>query len=533
MKIIQFTAENVKKLRAVEITPAGNLVQITGRNGSGKSSVLDSIHWALAGTREMQAQPIRQGETAAVIKLELGNESVELLVTRKITEKGSTLTVESMDGARFPAPQAMIDKILGALSFDPLAFVRQKPKEQFDTLRELVNIDIDFEKFDALQRGDFQRRAELNKDLKTARAQLDTLPAPVGDIPAKIDTAALVDKIAEAGKHNANIERTEEQRRRWCDRAEMLAGIAASHRADAEKLRKQAEVHDAAAAENERDREKILEELAAAPPLPMPIDPAALRKQLTEAESTNRTADQEQARRDRRAALSKDVERLEAEAAKLTARMETRERQKNEAIAAAAMPVPGIGFGQSAVLLNGLPFEQASSAEQLRASAAIAMAANPKLRVLRIKDGSLLDENGLKLLEELAAAKDYQIWIERVDASGAVGFVMEEGEVHRAGEGEESRPPSPTGSATSTADTFATSPPVVPVEEPDQDDGGGDGSTFPDPELDQLLEDLEHEPDLEDPYACPDCKVNLTEEAGEPCLLCRNGITADRKAVTA
>lgn len=515
MKIIQFTAENVKKLRTVEITPDGPLVQITGRNGSGKSSVLDSILWALAGTREMQRQPIRQGETSAKITLDLGTEEAELTVTRKITPNGSTLTVESADGARYPAPQAMIDKLLGSISFDPLEFARQKPRDQFDTLRNLVNVDIDFEKFDAMQRGDFQRRTELNKELKAARAQLDALPPPAAGDPAKIDTAAIVDQIAEAGKHNANIERTHEARRRLCVRAEVLAGFAASHRADAEKLRKQADELDAKAKENERDREKILAELAAAAPLPVPIDPAELRKQLAQAEAVNRAAEQEQARRDRRATLAVQISTLEAEAEKLTNRMETRERQKNEAIAAAEMPVPGIGFGEAAVLLNGLPFEQASSAEQLRASAAIAMAANPKLRVLRIKDGSLLDDTGLKLLAELAAAKDYQIWIERVDASGTVGFVMEEGEVRTVAEG-------------------APATPVVPAEKPDQDDGGGDGSTFPDPDLDQLLEDLEHAPDTEDPYACPECKVNLTEEAGEPCLLCRNGITADaRKVVSA
>lgn len=520
MKIIQLVAENVKKLRAVDITPAGNLVQITGRNGSGKSSVLDSIHWALAGTREMQAQPIRQGETSAVIKLELGNEAVELLVTRKITEKGSTLTVESNDGARFPAPQAMIDKILGALAFDPLAFVRQKPKEQFDTLRSLVNVDIDFEVFDGMQRGDFERRTALNRDAKNARAQLDAVPKPAaGEVPAKLDTAALVDRIAEAGKHNADIQRTQEARAAKQGRAETLAGFALSYRADAERLRKEAAAADANAAANEKEEAKLLEELAAAAPLPDPIDPAALRKQLAEAEAANRAAEQEQALRARRATLTKQAEQLEAEAAKCSHRIENRERQKNEAIAAAEMPVPGIGFGESVVLLNGLPFDQASSAEQLRASAAIAMAANPKLRVLRIKDGSLLDDAGLKLLEELAAAKDYQIWIERVDTSGAVGFVMEEGEVHTA-EGEQSRPPSPSGSATCTPDTPATSPPVVPVEDQAAS------------RLDQLLEDLEHAPDTEDPFKCPECN-QLTEEIGEPCLLCRNGITAKKPEVLA
>jgi hypothetical protein len=63
---------------------------------------------------------------------------------------------------------------------------------------------------------------------------------------------------------------------------------------------------------------------------------------------------------------------------------------------------------------------------------AIAMAANPELRVLRIKDGSLLDENGLRLVAEMADAGDYQVWIEQVDTSGKVGIVMEDGAIRDA-----------------------------------------------------------------------------------------------------
>ena len=73
MKIVQLRAENVKRLIAVEITPEGNVIEITGKNGAGKTSVLDSIWWALAGNRTHQAVPVRQGETEAVISLDLGD----------------------------------------------------------------------------------------------------------------------------------------------------------------------------------------------------------------------------------------------------------------------------------------------------------------------------------------------------------------------------------------------------------------------------------------------------------------------------
>ena len=78
MKIVSLTAENVKKLVAVQIRPDGNLVQICGKNGQGKTSVLDSIWWALTGTSHIQAAPIRAGANQARIRLDLG----DLVVTR-------------------------------------------------------------------------------------------------------------------------------------------------------------------------------------------------------------------------------------------------------------------------------------------------------------------------------------------------------------------------------------------------------------------------------------------------------------------
>ena len=59
----------------------------------------------------------------------------------------------------------------------------------------------------------------------------------------------------------------------------------------------------------------------------------------------------------------------------------------------------------------------------------LAMAANPELRVIRIKDGSLLDSENLALIDEIAKGGDFQVWIECVDGSGKMGFYIEDGRV--------------------------------------------------------------------------------------------------------
>src|SRR3990170_4767078 len=118
MKILKLTAENVKKLRAVEITPTGELVEITGRNGAGKSSVLDAIWWALAGTKHIQAVPIRKGATKARIRLDLG----ELIVERRFTPAGAAPAGGEGGGARPTSPPRGPPAVLGGPPLAPLAF---------------------------------------------------------------------------------------------------------------------------------------------------------------------------------------------------------------------------------------------------------------------------------------------------------------------------------------------------------------------------------------------------------------------------
>ena len=428
MKILKLTAENVKKLVAVEITPSGDIVTITGKNGAGKTSVLDSIWWALAGTSHIQAQPIRKGQTKARIKLDLG----ELIVERKFTESSSTLSVENAEGARFPSPQKMLDALLGELSFDPLAFSRMDPRNQLDELRRVSELDVDIDRIDALNKGDYAKRTDINRDAKAKRAQVEGIVIPAGAPAALVDEAVLIEELQKAGEANTEIEKRKSRRESAQNDANQKKRTAAEardraakYRADADLLDKQASVFLAEAAEIEK---KIDE----APELPKPVDVTALRQAIEQARVTNKTISERNQAAERKAAAIKEAKELEAQSAALTASMEGREKAKADAITRAKLPVEGIGFGEGIVTYNGIPFDQASSAEQLRVSMSIAMAANPKLRVIRITDGSLLDDDSLAAITDMAKAGDYQVWIERVSADGKMGILIEDGMVKAA-----------------------------------------------------------------------------------------------------
>ena len=60
------------------------------------------------------------------------------------------------------------------------------------------------------------------------------------------------------------------------------------------------------------------------------------------------------------------------------------------------------------------------------------MSSNPELRVIRIKDGSLLDADGMAMLKAMASENDFQIWIERVADNDPIAVAIEDGSVANA-----------------------------------------------------------------------------------------------------
>src|SRR5659263_55539 len=161
MKIIKLTAENVKRLKAVEITPDGTVQVITGRNAQGKTSVLDAIWLALGGGAASKStlKPIRDGEDHASVRLDLG----DLVVSRTWTGDKTALTVTAADGARYTSPQGVLDALIGRLSFDPLEFTRLSARDQVTALLDLVNLDVDLDTLAHQRQSAYAARTEIGR----------------------------------------------------------------------------------------------------------------------------------------------------------------------------------------------------------------------------------------------------------------------------------------------------------------------------------------------------------------------------------
>ena len=186
MKILKLTAENFKKLSAVEISPDGNMVIISGKNGAGKSSVLDAIEAALCGGRTLPKQPIKEGEIRAKVEVDMG----EYKVTRTFFGTTSTLIVETTGEtkAKISSPQAFLDKIVGDLSFDPLAFLKKQPAEQRNTLMKFLGLNLEefVNKIAAIKIERTELNREKSRKLHEAESLIFTSNLPPTTLAKKL-----------------------------------------------------------------------------------------------------------------------------------------------------------------------------------------------------------------------------------------------------------------------------------------------------------------------------------------------------------
>ncbi len=404
-KLIRLEAENFKRLRAVIIEPnEKGITIISGKNAAGKSSVLDAIQAAIGGQKVAPKQPIRTGEKKSIIVAELD----DLIIKRTFVPSGGTITVTNRDGT-VPAgnPQQILDKLFGALTFDPLAFARMKPNKQADEVKRVAGLDLsDLE--DKRDKAFAQRKDAkvLLKDrdgkvksfsvvVPTERVDTESISTQLRGIRDREDTAARL----QSRKLNLREEH-DSIKGRIASLNEQLEGVVTEGQDVNRKLVEIGEVVDSPSKD----------ELVANLDNMMEINVAA---KTYEDYQTAVEAQKEQA------VIVKSFDAALTDArGKITAQ-----------IAGVELPVTGMVITDEGLLLNDVPFSQASQAEQIKASVQMGIGANPDLRLILVRDGSLFDDENMKLLAEIAEEHDVQVLVERVRTDGEVGIIIEDGEV--------------------------------------------------------------------------------------------------------
>lgn len=422
MNIIALDAENIKKLKAVHIRPDGKSVVIGGENEEGKSSCLDCILFALAGEKHLCDEPLRRGAEKGFTKVNLG----ELIVERRVTKAGTTLVVTNAAGDKKASPQTILDALLGKLTFDPLAFSRMDPKVQRETLAKLVGID--FAPLNDEAKRVYDERTIVNRECDRLKALIVGKAETPGLPEQAVSVEAVMARLNAAREHNRkrdeafrdflqaeNVEESAKEHTRFC-----LARVEEQKRllAEAQAKYEQAKAQEAGALAASKAAEKARDAI-------IPIEEKPICGELHQLSAKNEAIRSNAELRK----LNAEFNAAELRSRAHTSRLDAIQQKKRSMVEEAKFPLSGLTIDDDAVQYEGLPLQQASSARQIKISAAIGMALNPKLRVMIIREGSLLDDRSLAALQDMANSNEFQLWIERVGKGKEISVVIEDGEV--------------------------------------------------------------------------------------------------------
>lgn len=402
MKIIELRTENIKRIKAIQIRPKDNTVIISGKNDQGKSSVIESIWLALdiATIKNDIPQPIRNGQNKSKVIINLG----DIQVTRTWTQKGTYLKISPNSLVKkFGGSQSLLDSWKGKLSFDPMEFSRKTEKEQRDILLRLVSLDINLDEWKEQYQDIYDKRTEENRRLKELQIKINDIPInllPKNTPVEEIDLEILTSEFTE-GERVSNAQLKDfEILKNWTQELDVAEQKVIRCKNAIQTIKGQILSHKK-------------------------IDIIELKEKMLRSNEINKNV-----RTLRAHTKMKDEQTFyENNLMVLNDNLNNMEIAKANAIKKASFPITGLSFSDEGVTFDNLPISQASTSQKIKISMSIAMALNPKLRVILIKDGDKLDKDNFALIQDIVKDKDYQLWIEKVDDSGELGIVIEDGEI--------------------------------------------------------------------------------------------------------
>lgn len=435
MKLKRLTIENFMRLVAVDITPKGNAILITGKNGAGKSSIIEAIKALFQGKKYHPDKPIRDGEDHA----EIIGETENFIIKRTFTKAGGgQVTVTNADGMKASSVQGLLAKFYGEFAFEPTSFYKdckvvKKQREQLYTLMKLVGLD-----FDDINTA-IKEVKEKRSAVKTSKETYDFEAGQIGELvnmPTElVSMVELTEKLTVATRLNAKHTETVQQ-------IDVGQGEIERHEECLVNSEKRiAAVKEQLAVEEKEllaGKETLVNLQAKQEALVTTLDPlidvATINQEIADADAHNdniRLTNQRKELVKKSAAKSKEFALLGKD-------IKAWEAKKTERLAAVKMPIEGLSVNDETILFNDpkeqtgdIPLAQVNDSMQLQISVAISMALNPKLHVILVK-GNDLDEANLETVCRMADEKDYQVWIERIRGGGQTGFHIEDGSVVEA-----------------------------------------------------------------------------------------------------
>lgn len=402
VKINELLIENVKRVKAVQFEPsADGLTIIGGRNGQGKTSVLDAIAWALGGNNYKPSVPERDGALVPPnLHIELSN---GLIVERK--GKNSTLKVTDPNGNK--SGQQLLNEFVSTLALDLPKFINGSDKDKADSLLKILGIGDVLAQLDTKENQLYAQRTEVGRIADRKKKAADEMPM-YPNVPK--EPVSATELIKQQQKILARNGENEQKRQNAARYERMLAEAqiafdeakAALQKAEQDCLtaRKSAEdLHDESTAELEKNLAEI----------------EALNIKIR-ANSTKEAAEVE-------------ANNLQQEYDGLTEQIESVREERSKLLDSAELPLPGLSVKDGKLIYNNMPWDGMSGSDQLKVATAIVRKLNPQCGFVLMDK---LEQMDLETLREFGAwlkQEGLQVIATRVSTGDECSIIIEDGMV--------------------------------------------------------------------------------------------------------
>ena len=414
VKINTLELENVKKIKAVQLAPAkSGLTVIGGKNRQGKTSVLDSIAWALGGDRFKPSQPHREGSVNDPhLKITLDN---GIVVER--SGKNGALKVFDPSGNR--AGQQLLNSFVEAFALDLPRFMNGSPKDKADTLLKIIGVGDRLYELDREEKRLYDERRFTGQIADQKRKYADEL-SEFPDAPAEpVSASELIARQQEILLRNAENQRKRDELNRLTMKKHSLCdSLTALDERIAEMQKKRAEMLD------EYNKAAADEETALDVAAGLVDEPTAeIEANINRIDEINRKV-RSNAEKARAAA---EAGELSEKYTALTSDIEAVRQARTDLLNGADLPLPGLSVENGELLYMGHRWDGMSGAEQLIVSASIVRRLNPECGFVLLDKLEQLDLDTLNRFGEWLEKEGLQAIATRVSTGDECSIIIEDG----------------------------------------------------------------------------------------------------------
>lgn len=416
IKINKLEIENVKRIKAVKIEPTANgLTIVGGNNNQGKTSVLDSIAWALGGEKYRPSKAQRDGSTIpSTLHIVMSN---GLIVERK--GKNSSLKVTDPTGNK--AGQQLLNEFVEQLALDLPKFMESSGKEKAQTLLKIIGVGDQLEVLDKKEKELYNNRLAIGQIADRKKKFADEQPY-YPDAPKElVSPSELIKQQQEILARNGENQRKREQLNEITMNKHRVfddIGRLDEQIATLQKQKEQLTEEYNQAVRDEETAQKTVMEL-------QDESTAELEASLANIEEINRKV---------RANMDKDKAEDDALDYKnqydtLSIEIDKTRKEKTDLLQSAELPLPDLSVKDGELIYKGQQWDNMSGSDRLKVSTAIVRKLNPKCGFVLLDKLEQMDLNTLQEFGAWLEQEGLQAIATRVSTGDECSIIIEDGYV--------------------------------------------------------------------------------------------------------